>query len=316
MNTSAFISLEKKFLLLAVLFFYTFSLRSQDLPEVKLKNSWIKKIHSLAPESASFPFTKKKNILVFSLHTGFDHWVIPHTEKMLKIISEKSGAFEVTGSKDISMFEAKNLQKFDAIILNNTCSISDNRNLFWDKLRSESDADSVQLMMKALEMESNLIQYVEKGGGLMVVHGGVTTLNKSRAFSRLVGASFDYHPPQQSIQVRLVDPAHPLVQSFPKEGFNHVDEPYFYSNAYEDLNFRPLLYFNNAEIIDQRKNEIKSEGKTYVAWVRSQGKGKVMYCSPSHNAQSFENPDLLTFFLNGIQYVVGDVDCDDSPINL
>jgi type 1 glutamine amidotransferase len=314
MITSPFILLEKKFILLGVLFFYTFSLRSQDLPVVKLDNSWLAKIHALAPDAPSFPITKKKNILVFSLHTGFDHWVIPHTEEMLKIISEKSGAFEVTGSKDINMFEAKNLKKYDAVILNNTCSKSDHRNLFWDKLRADSDADSAKLMQKALQMEKNLINYVEKGGGLMVVHGGVTTQNKSRAFSKLVGASFNYHPPQQPIQVRLVDPVHPLVQSFPKEGFNHVDEPYFYSNAYADMDFRPLLYFNNAEITGQRENEIKSEGKTYVAWIRAQGKGKVMYCSPSHNAQSFENPDLLRFFLNGLQYVVGDVDCDDSPI--
>ncbi|WP_194778522.1 ThuA domain-containing protein [Pararhodonellum marinum] len=316
MNTSAFISSEKKILLLSVLFFYSFSLRAQSLPEVKLDNSWIEKIHALAPESPSFPVTKKKNILVFSLHTGFEHWVIPHTEEMLRIISEKSGAFEVTGSKDISMFEARNLKNFDAVILNNTCSKPDHRNLFWDKLSAELDADSTQLIRKALAMESNLIKYVEKGGGLMVVHGGVTTLNQSKAFSRLVGASFDYHPPQQPIQVRLVDASHPLVQSFPKEGFNHVDEPYFYSNAYADLDFRPLLYFNNSEITDQRKNQIKSEGKTYVAWIRSQGKGKVMYCSPSHNAQSFENQDLLRFFLNGLQYVVGDVDCDDNPLNL
>lgn len=314
MKTSNFISLEKRLLLLLFYVCFGSPLWAQSLPEVNLDYTWIEKIHGLAPDSPSFPAGKKKNILVFSLHTGFEHWVIPHTEVMLKTISEKSGIFLVTESKDISMFEPKNLKKFDAIVLNNTCSKPDHRNLFWDKLREESDADSAKLMKKALELEKNLVQYVESGGGLMVVHGGVTTQNKSRAFSRLVGASFDYHPPQQPIQVRLEDPEHPLVQSFPREGFNHVDEPYFYSNAYVDLDFRPLLYFNNSEISDQRKNEIKSDGKTYVAWIRSQGKGKVMYCSPSHNAQSFENPDLLRFFLNGLQYVVGDVDCDDSPI--
>jgi uncharacterized protein len=286
----------------------------QDLPSVVLDEVWKSKIHQLAPEKASFPFSTKKKILVFSLHTGFDHWVIPHTEEMIKIISGKSRAFEVTGSKDILMFESENLKKYDAVVLNNTCSKTDHRNLFWDKLRADSDADSAFLMKKAMAMENNLLDYVKSGGGLMIVHGSITTLNKSRAFSRLVGASFDYHPPQQAIQVRLVEPAHPLVQSFPKEGFNHVDEPYFYSNAYADMNFRPLLYFNNAEISGQRENEEKTEGKTYLAWIRAEGNGKVMYCSPSHNAQSFENPDLLSFFLNGLQYVVGDVDCDDSPI--
>ena len=286
--------------------------QGQDLPEVKLNQTWKKKIYGLAPEKTTFPISEKRKILVFSLHTGYEHWVIPHTEQMIKIISEKSGAFHVTGSKDISMFEAKNLAKYDAIVLNNTCSKGDHRNLFWDKLRAESDADSASLMKKALQMEKNLLEYVEKGGGLLLVHGAITTQNNSRAFSRLVGASFDYHPPQQPVQVRLADPKHPLVQAFPAEGFNHVDEPYFYKNAYADLDFKPLLYFNNSEIKDQ-KNPL-TEGKTYLAWIRAQGKGRVMYCSPSHNAQSFENPDLLRFYLDGMQYVTGDVECDETPI--
>ena len=286
--------------------------QGQDLPEVKLNQTWKKKIYGLAPEKTTFPISEKRKILVFSLHTGYEHWVIPHTEQMIKIISEKSGAFHVTGSKDISMFEAKNLAKYDAIVLNNTCSKGDHRNLFWDKLRAESDADSASLMKKALQMEKNLLEYVEKGGGLLLVHGAITTQNNSRAFSRLVGASFDYHPPQQAIQVRLADPKHPLVQAFPAGGFNHVDEPYFYKNAYADLDFKPLLYFNNSEIKDQ-KNPL-TEGKTYLAWIRVQGKGRVMYCSPSHNAQSFENPDLLRFYLDGMQYVTGDVECDETPI--
>jgi len=287
---------------------------AQGLPEVNLDNEWKAKIQSLAPEKTSFPSSKKKNILVFSLHTGFKHWVIPHTEEMIKIIGEKSGAFTVIGSKDITEFEAKNLKKYDAVILNNTCSIGDHRNIFWDKLKENTSTDSASLMKKAIELENNLLSYVEKGGGLFVLHGGVTTLNNSWDFSRLLGASFDYHPVQQAIQVRLEDAKHPLVQAFPAEGFNHVDEPYFYKNAYAELDFKPLLYFNNAEIKSQRKGHELTEGKTYVAWIRKEGKGKVMYASPSHNAQSFENPQLLRFFLDGMQYVVGDVECDETPI--
>lgn len=298
----------------AIVFLFTLNFAcAQSLEEVTLDQAWKDKIQSLAPEKATFP-AKKKNILVFSLHTGFNHWVIPHTEEMLKIVGEKSGTFSVTGSKDIAEFEAKNLKKYDAVILNNTCSIGDHRNLFWDKLKENTAVDSATSMKKALELEANLLSYVEKGGGLLVVHGGVTTLNNSWDFSRLLGASFDYHPKQQAIQVRLEDPKHPLVQAFPAEGFNHVDEPYFYKNAYSELDFKPLLYFNNAEIESQRKGQELTEGKTYVAWIRAEGKGKVMYISPSHNAQSFENPDLLQFYLDGMQYVAGDVECDETPL--
>ena len=286
---------------------------SQNLPEVKLDEAWKAKIQGLAPEKASFPVSKRKKILVFSLHTGFEHWVIPHTEEVVKILGAKSGAFEVTASKDIRMFEAGNLAQFDAVVLNNTCSKSDRRNLFWDKLYMENpEADTVMLMQRAADLEKSLLDYVEDGGGLLVLHGGITMHNNSRAFSRLVGASFDYHPVQQLIEVKLADPSHPLVQAFPKTGFRHVDEPYFYKNAYETLDFTPLLYFENGKITEQKTPN--TEGITYVSWIRPQGKGKVMYCSPSHNAQSFENPDLLRFLLNGMQYVVGDVDCDETPI--
>lgn len=304
----------KKSIFYAIVFLFTAQFAfSQSLPEVILDQSWTDKIRSLAPEKATFP-AKKKKVLVFSLHTGFDHWVRPHTEEMVKILGEKSGAFEVIGSKDISQMELKNLKKYDVLVLNNTNSKPDHRNLFWDKLK-ESGADSAAVMQKAQELESNLRKFVEEGGGLFVLHGGNTTLNNSMDFSRLLGGSFDYHPPQQAFQVRLEDPNHPLVQAFPKEGFNHIDEPYFYKNAYEEMNFKPLLYFNNAEIKNQKKGQELTEGKTYVAWIRTEGKGRVMYSSPSHNAQSFENPQLLRFFLDGLQYVAGDVECDETPIN-
>ncbi len=286
----------------------------QDLAIVPLTQAWKQKIEALAPSQTRFPSTSAKKILLFSLHTGFEHWVIPHTEEVFKILGSKSKQFEVTASKDIHQFEKESLSNYDAIVLNNTCSKPDHRHLFWDQLRAESTLDSAIVMAKAQELESNVIEFVKKGGGLLLLHGGITTLNNSQKFSELVGASFDYHPPQQLIQVKLENPNHPLVAAFPKDGFSHVDEPYFYKNAYSNLNFTPLLYFDNVQIHSQRANQELKSGKTYVAWIRPEGKGKVMYIAPSHNAQSFENPALLQFFLDGLQYVVGDVNCDETPI--
>ena len=286
----------------------------QDLAIIPFTQAWKEKIEALAPSQTRFPSTSAKKILLFSLHTGFEHWVIPHTEEVFKILGSKSKQFEVTASKDIHQFEKVSLSNYDAIVLNNTCSKPDHRHLFWDQLRAESTLDSAVVMAKAQELETNVIEFVKKGGGLLLLHGGITTLNNSQKFSELVGASFDYHPPQQLIQVKLENPSHPLVAAFPKDGFSHVDEPYFYKNAYSKLNFTPLLYFDNAQIRSQRANQELKSGKTYVAWIRPEGKGKVMYISPSHNAQSFENPALLQFFLDGLQYVVGDVNCDETPV--
>jgi type 1 glutamine amidotransferase len=304
----------KKLLLGLSLLFLSNLTFGQDMAVVPLTSAWKQKIEALAPSQMRFPSTSPKKILLFSLHTGFEHWVIPHTEEVFKILGTKSKGLDIIPSKDIHQFEKESLANYDAIVLNNTCSKPDHRHLFWDQLRAESTGDSAGVMAKAQELESNLIEFVGKGGGLLLLHGGITTLNNSSKFSDLVGASFDYHPPQQQVQVKLENPNHPLVAAFPKEGFSHVDEPYFYKNAYSKLNFTPLLYFDNAQIQSQRANQELKSGKTYVAWIRPEGKGKVMYIAPSHNAQSFENPALLQFFLDGLQYVVGDVNCDETPI--
>jgi uncharacterized protein len=287
----------------------------QDLSPLRFNEAWKHKIFTLAPEEPRFPSQEKQRLLVFSLHTGFEHWVIPHTEEMISLVAEKSGAFEVVRSKDIAWFEPDSLAQFDALILNNTCSKPDHRHLFWDQLTAQFPLeDSIHVMQKALRYEEHLLNYVKEGGGLLLIHGAVTTLNNSSRFSAMVGASFDYHPPQQLVHVQLVDPSHPLVAAFPKEGWSHIDEPYFYKNAYQNLDFKPLMYFENSQIRDQRKGQELKEGKTYVSWIRAEGKGKVMYISPSHNAHSFENPALLQFFLDGMQYVVGDVSCDETPL--
>ena len=144
---------------------------AQNPKEIPLDKAWKDKIQELAPEKANFPFKKKKKVLVFSLHTGFVHWVNPHTEAMFEILGEKSGAFEVISSTDIAMIEKDKLKEFDLLILNNTNSIGTYRNLFVDKLSEVPGADSVAVWKKAVELEKNIISYVKKGGGLFVIHG-------------------------------------------------------------------------------------------------------------------------------------------------
>ena len=143
-------------------------------------------------------------------------------------------------------------------------------------------------LIKASELETNLIRFVLNGGGLMLVHGGATMQNDSEDFSFMTGGSFDFHPKQQPVSVKLVDPAHPLVRGFKGTGFVHTDEPYFYKNAYVDKNFRPLLYMKASEL--QGLNRNFEEDVRYIAWVKKYGEGRIFLVAPSHNAQSFRNP--------------------------
>ncbi|MBU2976591.1 ThuA domain-containing protein [Zobellia sp. B3R18] len=285
---------------------------SQQIEDFKITEEWLAKIEKLAPSEPTVKNVSKKKILVFSKATGFDHWTIPHNAEMLKILGTKSGAFEVHIAYDIESFDKKNLKKYDAVVFNNCNPSGPKRHLFWDLLQKNSNLPDNEIAVLAEQYETNLLDYVAKGGGLMILHGAITVQNNSKKFSEMTGGSFDYHPKQQEMHVKEVDPKHPLVRAFNGNGLTHVDEPYFFNNAYFDYNFRPLLYIEIDKLEGMRKEV--DEKVNYVSWIKRHGKGRVFYSSPSHNAQSLDHPELLQFFLDGLQYVVGDLKCDDSPI--
>jgi len=286
------------------------TINAQGQQPFDIDDEWLAKIESIAPSKPTVK-AEIRNILVFSQHTGFNHWTIPHNNEMLKIMAKKSGAFNVTIAKDVDTFEKDNLKQYDAIILNNSNPTGPDRNLFADLLKQNSSLDANTITRLAAQYENNLMDYVAQGGGLMIMHGAITVQNNSMPFSKMVGGSFDYHPKQQEMHLKEVDPKHPMVQAFKGKGFVHTDEPYVFKNAYADYNFRPLLYIEANKIEGLRKEVI--ENTMYVAWIKKHGNGRVFYSSPSHNAQSM-NKELLQFFLDGIQYVAGDLKCDDSPI--
>lgn len=303
--------MRKTYLLLTVLL-TSFILTAQSSEELKITEDWLNKIEKLAPEKTSVPFDSVHKILVFSKATGFDHWTIPHNNEMLKILAAKSKAFEIHIGYDIENFEAENLNKYQAVVLNNSNPSGPDRDLFADLLHQNTTKSAAEIKQLAKQFEDNLMNYVANGGGLMILHGAITVQNNSEEFSQMTGGSFDYHPKQQEIHVQEVDKTHPLVKAFKGNGITHFDEPYFFKNAYFDYNFRPLLFMEVAKLEGLR--EPVDEKIIYLSWIKKHGEGRVFYTSPSHNAQSLEQPELLQFLLDGMQYVVGDLECDDSPM--
>ncbi|MDO6518401.1 ThuA domain-containing protein [Zobellia uliginosa] len=285
---------------------------AQQIEKFKITDEWLAQIEQMAPSETTVKDVSKKKILVFSKATGFDHWTIPHNAEMLKILGTKTDAFEVHIAYDVESFDKKNLKKYDAVVFNNCNPSGPKRDLFWDLLQQNSNLPDQEITALSKQYETYLMNYVAKGGGLMILHGAITVQNNSKEFSQMTGGSFDYHPRQQEMHVKEVDPKHPLVQAFKGNGLTHVDEPYFFNNAYFDYNFRPLLYIE-IDKLEGMKKEV-DEKVNYVSWIKRHGKGRVFYSSPSHNAQSLDHPELLQFFLDGLQYVVGDLKCDDSPI--
>lgn len=85
------------------------------------------------------------------------------------------------------------------------------------------------------------------------------------------------------------------------------------NRAYAKLDFHPLLEMKPDELEPNERVEGLEKIPRYMAWVKAHKKGRVFFCSPSHNAQAFEQPELLGFILNGMQYATGDLKCADTP---
>lgn len=295
-----------------------------NAPAFKLDQEWKDLVASRAPDAPLAEPKEPRKVLVFSLVTGFVHWCIPHTEAVIKILGEESGAYETVASQDIEVFRPERLKEFDAVVLNNNCPTPGKRDLFHDILVKKSGDAGKKYQDKPLaEREAmakmlyrSLVDYVEKGGGLVLMHGAITNFNYSDEFSDLAGGSFDYHPPQQDVTLYPVQPEHPILKPFGGEPFVHYDEPYVMNRAYAELNFAPLLEMDTSKIkfrSEKRKRAI-AELPRYVAWIKAHKQGRVFFSSPSHNAQSFERPELLGFLLNGMQYALGDLECEDQPL--
>jgi type 1 glutamine amidotransferase len=274
---------------------------------------WSARVEAAAPARATVE-AETRRLLVFSLFTGYDHKVIPHVERMLEILGRKTGAFETTVTVDIEDLAPGNLAGYDALVLNNNCSVGPRRNLFLDELESNpryAGLTAEERQARADALEQSLLAFVAAGKGLVVLHGAPTLLNNSEAFTGMVGGAFDYHPPSQEVTLRPVDESHPLAAAFRGQGpFIHRDEPYCLKGTYERLDFRPLLEMDRKGLEDP-KGGIGTRNR-YVAWVRPHGEGRVFYCSPSHFPETYTSSTMLRFILDGIQYATGDLECDDS----
>jgi uncharacterized protein len=260
--------------------------------------------------------------LVFSLITGFDHKVTPKTAEVVKLLGKKTGAWKVVESNDIEQFAPENIKAYDAVVLNNNCPTGKDRDIFRDVLINLVDKHGAkykalpleQREAKAKALLASLLSYVENGGGLIALHGAIANFNFSNEFSALLGGSFDFHPKAQEVTLTPVDATHPLTTCFAGKPFVHKDEPYLFNLAYEKMNFKPLLEMDMGQIKPDTRVSKLPAMKRYTAWIKRHGKGRVFYCSPSHFPASFDQPALLQFMLGGIQYVLGDVMCDDTPV--
>ena len=137
-------------------------------------------------------------------------------------------------------------------------------------------------------------------------------------FNKMIGGFFKFHwNDGQTITVKIDDPKNPINAPFKGNEYVIVDETYtFGRDTYSRQNLRVLTSIDYAKMsaADKAKEQNpRPDGDYALSWIRRDGKGRVFYEAHGHNEKIYANKLLLEHLTAGMQYVLGDLQADDSP---
>jgi len=275
----------------------------------------IAKMQAAAPEKPRVPPVKAHKLLVFSRSWGYKHTARPFGAKAIEITGKKTGAYEAVLIEDNdSLFEPQKLKDFDAIVLNNT-----NNELFlpenFDKLPAEEQAKAKQ---RDEMLRKSFADFVRNGGGLAVIHAGVASFREWPEFGEIIGARFENHPwgAGSTVVLKIEEPDHPLTAAFKEPYFIVTDEIYQLAAPYSRDNLRVLVTVDpvKSKTTPEQKKLIRRQDNDFaMTYIKTYGKGRVFYNALGHQHELFWNPIVLQHYLDGIQFVLGDLKADTTP---
>jgi type 1 glutamine amidotransferase len=274
--------------ILALFMLGQLSCRAQNA-KPRVNEATAQKIAAAVPNKARVKPSKLHKILVLSYQSHNAGRFAG--EKALELMAKNTGAFELTFVYDPKKLPEvvvpEYMSQFDAVCINNSTGGGGKAT-------------------NGKELADNIDEYVTNGGALIGFHSA--TDNRA---GKVFGGFFTGHPWSMNVGVKVDDPEHPLCQVFEGKGFMVNDEIYqFNKGTYTREKLRVLLSLDMNKTPDRGKRADKDHA---VAWVKQHGKGRVFYSSLGHKQEIWWNPMLLQFYLDGIQFALGDIDGDMTP---
>lgn len=240
-------------------------------------------------------------------HKGFS---VPQAAYAMQLLGRRTGAYEAIVSDDVAMYLPEKIKQFDAIIMNNS-------NGPWirpteaDMPRFRKYGTDIDAVEKALRR--SLLDYVADGGGIVAYHHAIGGNSHWPEFKELLGAAYWGHPWNEEVGIKLDDPDHALLETFAGKDFRLNEEVFQFRDPYSRDKVRVLLS------LDTEKTNMtvpwihRKDGDFALAWVKRHGKGRVFYSAIGHKTEIWWNPQILNFYLDGIQFARGDLDADTTP---
>jgi hypothetical protein len=280
----------------------------------QLTEQQARRIEAAVPEAARVAPGTPRRVLIWntpfmeqSPHKGYS---IPQAEYAMRLLGERTGAYDAVVSDDVAMYLPENIKRFDAIIMNNS-------NGPWIRPTAAdmpkfsglaADIDAAETLLR-----QSLLDYVAHGGGIVAYHHAIGGNNHWPQFKELIGAGYWGHPWNEEVAVKLDEPNHPLVAAFGGEGFRIAEEIFQFREPYSRSRVRVLLSLETDHTnmtvpwIHRKDNDFA------LAWIRRYGQGRVFYSAFGHRTEIWWTRQILRFYLDAIQYAMGDLRADATP---
>jgi len=270
------------------------------------------------------PFVTPKSprrVLVLCRAVGWVHTSIPLAAKMVEYLGDKTGAWSATITYDPASITPENLKQYDAIFLDSTTG---------EFLDDPNDKGATELRHRAL------LDFVKGGKGLAGIHAATDSYHKAGTetpaqpsapqvgtwpeFNEMIGGYFKFHWTYPTlIPVKVDDPNSPLTSMFPARGFEMVDETYtFPQDSFSRKRVHVLTSINYAKMSAEDKAKEpaatrRTDGDYALSYIQRVGQGRVFYEAHGHDEKVYFQRPFILHMLAGIQYVIGDLQADDSP---
>lgn len=252
------------------------------------------KIEAALPERATAAPKKARRILVFwradaILHKGG----VPAANHAIELLGRKTGAFEADFTRDFAALDPAVLAHYDALVMNSTAHLA-----------------IPESAKKAY------LAYAAGGGGVVGIHAAIDMFSHWPEGAAVIGATFANHPwhPDGTWAVKVEEPGHPLLRAWDGKNFRMHDEFYEMGPPYSRSDRRVLLTVDLSDPATAGVTGLHRKDRDFaLSWIKHYGRGRVFYCDFGHLGEVFQNPAVLRYYLDGIQYALGDLEVDDAP---
>jgi len=264
----------------------------------------IARIRAAAPDKPPAEPKKPRRLLVWG-HV-WTHPPNPYCDEAMKILGEKTGAWQATISDDPADLLVESLGGYDALMMNN---IHEQNPFLPEGFGNLPKPKQDEARARDAAVKESILAFVRGGKGIAGIHAATAALQKWPEYGEMMGGYYGGHI-MQDVAVKLDDPGHPVNACFGGKGFTIFEEPYISRDPYSRKRLHVLLSLD----LERMKDPGKRPDKDYaVSWVRRYGKGRVFYCTLGHCAQTYWNPMYLRHVLAGVQFVMGDLEADAEP---